>query len=220
MPIQLRLDDSVTGLDAVVFDCDGVLLETIPAKLQAYMDWMPPAHENLREVFRRHNLESFGTSRSLQLRYFYEELACREIDDDFLAFEVERFASICEPLCEAAPWAKGSREFVESCRQAGAATFVLSGTPQQDLDVMLEQRNAVELFNAIMGFPETKTGGLFRVLGEWGFDRSRTLFVGDAEKDASAAMEVGVPFVYRPSEADRPVTAIRTEARNLMDLLA
>ena len=37
MPLRLALDGVSTEIDAVVFDCDGVLLETIPAKLQAYM---------------------------------------------------------------------------------------------------------------------------------------------------------------------------------------
>ncbi len=207
-------------MDAVVFDCDGVLLETIPAKLRAYMDWLPPEHESHRERFRIHNLKSFGTSRSLQLRYFFEVLLGEEVSEEVLEEEVVRFAGICEPLCEAAPWAEGAREFVQSCREAGADTFVLSGTPQLELEAMLEQRGAMEMFRAVMGFPETKTGGLRRVAGQWGFVRERTLFVGDAEKDASAAAQVGVPFVYRPSEADRPESAVSTETRNLMDLLA
>ena len=59
---------------------------------------------------------------------------------------------------------------------------------------MLSQRDAMELFELVMGFPETKTGGLLRVVGEWGLLRQRILFVGDAEKDASAAAEVGVHF--------------------------
>ena len=219
MPVKLRLEGTVTEIDAVVFDCDGVLLETIPAKLQAYMDWVPPEHAAHREEFRAHNLKSFGKSRSLQLRYFYEELVGRVVSEAFLAGEVSRFAEICEPLCEAAPWAEGSHEFVEACREAGAATFVLSGTPQKELVAMLAQRDAMGLFQRVMGFPETKTGGLLRVVGEGGFSRERILFVGDAEKDASAAAEVGVHFVYRPSEADRPITEVRTEARNLVDLL-
>ena len=84
---------------------------------------------------------------------------------------------------------------------------------------MLRQRDAMELFELVMGFPETKTGGLLRIVGEWGLLRQRILFVGDAEKDASAAAEVGVHFAYRPSEADRPITKIINEARNLMQLL-
>ena len=220
MPIQLILSDSITELDAVVFDCDGVLLETIPAKLQAYMEWMPMEYESLREVFRSHNLKSFGQSRSVQLRYFYEKLARRSVSEDFLLHEVDRFASICEPLCKVAPWADGSREFVEACKAMDAHIFVLSGTPQRELDAMLNQRNAKRLFDGIYGFPITKTGGLKNILKQGGYKKDRVLFIGDAEKDASAAMQVGVNFVYRPSEADRPVSIVQTETKNLMTLVA
>ena len=51
MPLRLALDGVSTEIDAVVFDCDGVLLETIPAKLQACMDWLPAEHEALKKRF-------------------------------------------------------------------------------------------------------------------------------------------------------------------------
>ena len=82
MSFRLALDGISTEIDAVVFDCDGVLLETIPAKLQAYVNWLPSTRHSAKR-FREHNLKSFGTSRSLQLRYFYEDLLGQEVSDSF-----------------------------------------------------------------------------------------------------------------------------------------
>lgn len=207
-------------IDAVVFDCDGVLLETIPAKLQAYMDWLPEQHEALRDVYAAHNRKSFGQSRSLQIQYFYEELVgMNPLTEEFIKEEVERFAAICEPLCEAAPWAEGAKEFIQACNDGGSSTYVLSGTPQAELDVMLKQRDAMEMFNGVMGYQITKEQGLERVRDELGIHPERMLFVGDAQRDAEAALAIGTHFVYRPSEANRPTVDIVNEAVNLLDLL-
>lgn len=207
-------------IDAVVFDCDGVLLETIPAKLQAYMDWLPEQYEALREVYAAHNRKSFGQSRSLQIQYFYEKLVgMNPVTKEFIEEEVERFAAICEPLCEAAPWAEGAKEFIQACRDAGSSTYVLSGTPQLELEVMLKQRMAMGLFDDVMGYPITKEQGLEKVRDNLGIDPCRILFVGDAQRDAEAALAVGTHFVYRPSEANRPTVDIVNEEVNLLDLL-
>jgi len=228
MPIRLNLKKPATPapvengveLDAVVFDCDGVLLETISAKLQAYVDWILEEHTSLQPTFSEHNRRSFGQSRWVQIRYFYEELVKMEsVSDVFIESEVQRFTEICEPLCEAAEWAEGARDFVLACNEAGSRTFVLSGTPQEELEGMLQQRDAMELFDGVMGFPITKEEGLERVVQEHGFRPERILFVGDAQRDAEAAQAVGTHFVYRPSEADRPTCPIWNETVNLLELL-
>ena len=72
MPLHLALDGVTTEIDAVVFDCDGVLLETIPAKLK--LIWTGYQQSTRHTKHSEHNLKSFGTSRSLQLRYFWELL--------------------------------------------------------------------------------------------------------------------------------------------------
>ena len=228
MAIRLKLNDPEVGgslpgglaTDVVVFDCDGVLLETIQAKLQAYMDWMPQEHESLKETFAAHNRKSFGQSRGIQIRYLFEQLAGEgEVSDAFLDSEVERFSAICEPLCEAAPWAEGAQEFVDACKRAGSRTVVLSGTPQEELEGMLRQREAMGLFDWVMGFPITKEEGLQMVLEKYGVPANRILFIGDAQRDAEAAQAIGAHFVYRPSEADRPVCPIVNEAVDLRSLL-
>lgn len=219
MPIELKLGGNVETLDAVVYDCDGVLLETIPAKLRAYMEWLPLVYEALRGDFAAYNQRSFGLSRVVQIEHFYCKLVGQTVSEEFIESEVDRFKCICEPLCETAPWVEGSKEFVEVCNRAGCDSFVLSGTPQFELEAMLRQRNAIGLFKEIYGFPETKKGGLARILRKSAHSPGKVLFVGDAEADAAAAKALGVHFVYRPSEADHPQTPILTEAPSLLELL-
>lgn len=217
--MDLRIENSVREIDLVVFDCDGVLLETMPAKIEAFRRWVPEAHADRREDFMKIVMAGFGTARTHHIRSFYEQILRQSVSDAFLELEVARFTEICEPLCASAGWRPGSLEFVQCCLAAGAPRYVLSGTPQAPLEAMLEANGTAGLFDVIIGSPPAKPESLARILSETGTVPERCVFVGDAEADRAAAEKVGAHFVYFPSEADRPTGAIKTEVTDLRQLI-
>lgn len=216
--MQLVLDGAPVAIDLVVFDCDGVLLDTMPAKIEAFRSWVPERHAGLRDAFMDYIMHGFGYSRIVHVAHFYRELVGVEPEPAFVEAEVARFAEICEPMCARVPWRTGAREFVEACRAAGVRRYVLSGTPQAPLESMLASTGGRELFDVIIGSPPQKPESLARILAETGVAAERTVFVGDANADQEAALHVGAHFVYVPSEAERPQAPIVTETSDLRSL--
>lgn len=151
--MKLLLAGSVTEIDLIVFDCDGVLLDTMPAKIEAFRTWVPEKHADLRDAFMEYIMTGFGFSRMYHIEHFYNQLVGQSTDPTFIHAEVDRFSSICEPLVAAAPWRTGSREFVQRCIEAGIKRYVLSGTPQQPLEEMLASSGGDQLFDVIIGAP-------------------------------------------------------------------
>ncbi len=217
--MDLRIAASLVPVELIVFDCDGVLLDSMPAKIQAFRDWVPEKHASHREAFMEVVMAGFGRSRTHHVRTFYAEILGQDVSEDFLVQEVARFTEICEPLCASAPWRTGSIEFVRACREAGIPRYVLSGTPQQALDDMLAAAGGAELFDVIIGSPPAKPESLSRILEETGVAAERTVFVGDANADQEAALYVGAHFVYFPSEANRPKAQTPTVVGDLRELL-
>jgi len=217
--MDLKLSASLRPVDLIVFDCDGVLLDTMSAKIEAFRSWVPEAHAALRGAFMDYIMGSFGRSRTYHVEYFYRELLGASPDQSFLDAEVARFTEICEPLCAAAPWKAGSKEFVKACLKAEALRYVLSGTPQKPLEEMLASTNAAGLFDVIIGSPPGKPESMERILKETGVAAERAVFIGDANADQEAALHVGAHFVYIPSEAERPMAPIETEVNDLRELL-
>ncbi len=217
--MDLLLENSEKPIDLLVFDCDGVLLESMAAKIEAFRQWVPEAHAAHSEAFMEVVMAGFGKARTHHIRTFYEQILGRSPDEAFLEEEVARFTEICEPLCSNVPWRVGSREFVLTCREAGIPRYVLSGTPQAPLEAMLESTGAAELFDVIIGSPPAKPESLARILTETGTPAHRCVFVGDAEADRAAAAHVGAHFVYFPSAANRPLGAVATEVTDLRQLL-
>lgn len=207
-------------IDLLVFDCDGVLLDTMEAKIGAFRAWIPEAYaESHGSAFMERVMHGFGTSRQRHIQRFYEDIVKIEVDAAFLEAEVARFTDICEPRCANAQWRTGSKEFVQACREAGIRRYVLSGTPQASLEAMLESSGGNELFDVIIGSPPAKPESMDRILAETHTPGHRTVFVGDAHADYLAAVHVGAHFVYFPSEAPAPEGELLTTVRDLREIL-
>ncbi len=206
-------------MDLVVFDCDGVLLDSMQAKVEAFRAWIPEAHLDQAEAFMHVVMHSFGKSRTWQVQNFYRNLLKADVDQVFLDAEVARFTDICEPMCESAGWRVGSKQFVQACIDAGVMRYVLSGVPQEPLEAMLRSNGGAGLFDVIIGSPPAKPESMERILKETGVSAERTVFVGDANADQVAALHVGAHFVYFPSLAARPEAPVQTEVENLLQLL-
>lgn len=206
-------------IDLIVFDCDGVLLNTMPAKIEAFRDWVPQIYAEHTQAFMEMIMHGFGRSRQRHIEAFYREIVGTRPDPGFLKAEVERFTVLCEPMCARADWRVGSKEFVTCCVEAVVRRYVLSGTPQKPLEEMLRSNGGSELFDRIIGSPPAKPESMERILAETGIAPERTVFIGDAEADRLAAVHVGAHFVYFPSEAARPKGAIATQVSDLRELL-
>jgi phosphoglycolate phosphatase-like HAD superfamily hydrolase len=215
----LKIANSEQPIDLIVFDCDGVLLDSMPAKIESFRQWVPALHADKRTAFMNRVMDGFGQSRTRHIRTFYETIVGQAVTEDFLEAEVARFAGICEPLCASAPWREGSKEFVQSCRATGIPLYVLSGTPQKPLEAMLESAGGMPLFDVIIGSPPGKPESLREILAKTGVPASRTVFVGDANADQEAALHVGAHFVYFPSEANPPFAPTPTVVGDLRELL-
>ena len=210
---------STAPIDLIVFDSDGVLRGSMPAKIQSFRQWVPEEYAGRGEEFMEIVMAGFGKSRTYHIRSFYETLLGQAVSDEFLYAEVLRFTEICEPLCATAPWREGSKEFVRACIDAGIPRFVLSGTPQKPLESMLESTGGTPLFDVIIGSPPSKPESLTRILQDTGVPAERVVFVGDANADQEAALHVGAHFVYFPSEANPPHAETPTVVSDLRELL-
>ena len=217
--MDLILAGSRKPIDLIVFDCDGVLLDSMPRKIESFRQWVPEAYADKCEAFMEIVMAGFGKARLYHIRSFYETILGETVSDAFLEAEVARFTDICEPLCATAPWRQGSKQFVEACCDAEILRYVLSGTPQKPLEDMLEATGGTPFFDVIIGSPPAKPESLSRILREVEVPAERTVFVGDANADQEAALHVGAHFVYFPSEANQPLAPTPTVVNDLRELL-
>jgi phosphoglycolate phosphatase-like HAD superfamily hydrolase len=83
--------------------------------------------------------------------------------------------------------------------------FIVSGTPQDELESIIRRREMDQYFCEVLGSPKSKETLLEGALSRLKLFPEETVFVGDAETDWSAAKKLGVAFLWRRVPSDSPL---------------
>lgn len=190
-------------LRAIAFDFDGVLVESVDVKTRAFARlFAGEAPEVVRRILAYH-LQNGGTSRFEKFRVIYREILGRPLPEDRFRQLCEEFATLVVDEIVAAPWVEGAREFLMRSR-GRYAFFVVSGTPEAELNDIVRRRAMDGLFEEVLGAPRTKEVLLRDVMMRYRLGPRELVFVGDSETDWAAARATGVPFIWRRASETVP----------------
>lgn len=179
---------------AVVFDFDGVIVDSNPIKVAAlaelYRGHGAAFGAEIAAYYHRHA----GVSRDRMFQHIEEVLLGRPVAPDRIAALSRRFGELVEDAVTACPPIAGALEFVR--RHTGAVRLsVASGTPEEELRRIVERRGWTPLFAAVRGSPMHKADVVAEILRTQDLAPAQTVMVGDALTDLESAQRNGLPFV-------------------------
>jgi phosphoglycolate phosphatase-like HAD superfamily hydrolase len=183
-------------VSALVFDCDGIILESTDIKSRAFFALAEPFGPEAQHRFRKYHEEHAGVSRFNKFAWLYETVVGREIS----AVESEelgrRFTQLCREEVLAAPFVPGFQALLDRWH-GRVPLFVASGTPHQELAEILEARGVAGKFHGVYGTPPAKAALLRRLIADHSLDPASTVMIGDGETDYEAARQAGTLFFGR-----------------------
>ena len=188
---------------AIIFDFDGVVVESGEIKTQAFANlYQEYGEEVMVEVAKYHVLNG-GMSRYQKFRYFQETL----LEKPPLTAEEERqldqrFSElVVEAVIASAP-VPGAAELIQ--REAGRIPlFVASGTPETELNTIVVRRGLGSYFTAVRGSPTPKQKLIADILTTHRLLPERVLMIGDALIDYQSAMVNNIAFIGRVRPGDQ-----------------
>ena len=201
----------------VVFDCDGVLLDSNRLKIEIFAETLRAAgfSEVDATAFGRHVAANFGTSRYKLFEQFLARADLVRRPDVTVAELAESYgARLYDQYvrCAATP---GMNELLDALKARGIVMLVVSGSDQSELRRLMAERGLAAYFAAVYGSPTSKTQHLEAIAAEYGLSQAPRdlVFVGDAEADLKAAEAVGARFIYMDSfsTAQAKMRALRDE---------
>ena len=180
----------------IVFDCDGVILNSNQIKSQAFysasLSWGPEAASALLS----YHLNNGGISRYEKFRYFFDTIipSCSSFDQgrdlstmlDLYSTQVSNSLLNCEMT--------RSLPYLRSCT-AGSKWVVASGSDQSELRTVFQKRRISHFFDAgIFGSPDDKITIVSNLISKDDF--AQTLFFGDSLYDYKVAKHYGMDFLF------------------------
>lgn len=185
------------GLDdyaSLVFDCDGVVLDSNRVKTEAFRQAALPYGEAAAEALVAHHVARGGVSRYKKFAHFLDAIVPAGADGPGLEDLLDRYAAFVRDglrSCAVTPDLERLRDATPKARW-----FIVSGGDQSELREVFAARGLDTLFDGgVFGSPDSKDEILAREIGA-GRMPEPGLFLGDSVYDHTAASHAGLDFVF------------------------
>jgi len=182
--------------DAIIFDFDGVLAESVDVKTRAFEALYAEYGDRIVEQVRDYHLQHGGISRFEKFRYYHEVLLGKTLTKDEENQLGDRFSQYVEDAVVESVYVAGAYNFLENYYQS-IPLFVASGTPDVELKRIVSRRNMAHYFISVHGSPAKKGDIIQDILTKHSFNPDHVLMIGDAIADYEGAIAAGIKFMGR-----------------------
>lgn len=188
---------SLAAYETVVFDCDGVILDSNRLKTDAFRLAALPYGTAAADALVRHHVSTGGISRYVKFRHFLDEIvpqhAAGQKGPDHAEL-LEDYAHHVQTGLTHCAVAQGLMEL--RAARPDQRWLIVSGGSQAELRKVFAERGLADMFgHGIFGSPDTKDEILAREKAA-GTIAGRTVFLGDSTYDHRAATAAGLDFVF------------------------
>ena len=203
-------------IKAVIFDLDGVIIESAGIKTRAFETLFADYPDRLPEIISYHQKQA-GISRYIKFRYFYEKILGKKLSAQEETKLGERFSQIVVSQILEAPFVAGAIKFLSQNKNR-YHFFIASGTPEAELQYIVSHRQLDKFFVEIHGAPKDKTDIIKDILDKYALQRKDAVFIGDAESDRVAAERAGILFIARLTGENHQLKDCQWKVKDFTDL--
>lgn len=191
--------NNLTKYKTLIFDCDGVILNSNQVKTDAFYNAARPYGKALADKLVDYHVNHGGISRYAKFEYFLKNIIPEDIlDKDTFNSQLKVLLTSYAQLvhqglleCEIAPGLKELRDLTLDTKW-----LIVSGGDQAELNEIFSKRELSHLFDGgIYGSPDTKDEILSREIKN-GNITEPALFLGDSKYDYEAATTANLDFVF------------------------
>lgn len=180
----------------VVFDLDGVIVETHLVKYRAMLSLFGDQTDQ-QDAIARYILANGGVSRRIKLAYLLKNHVCTEPTEALLSDYLQRYAARLAHELATAPMVPGVEPFIA---RYPAARYVCSSAPEAEVHDQITRRSLARHFAAVYGSDTPKSTALRAIAAT--HPGQPIVFFGDSVGDWEAARQAGVAFVGVTRERD------------------
>lgn len=184
----------------VVFDFDGVVLESFQVKTVAFYRLLLPWGEEAARRAVAHHTANGGISRFVKIPLYFREYAGVALSDTEVDEQCLRYSTLVEDAVIQSPPVPGVVQFLTAQLELQRPCAVLTGTPQPEMVRILDALDYSRFFTAVYGSPADKYTLFGRLFDEQNLAAEQLLFFGDSINDWEPAQKHGVPFIGRAAD--------------------
>jgi len=201
----MRSKPTYNKLKNIIFDFDGVILDSLDCKTEAFYQMYLPHGEDIANKVKQYHILNGGVSRFEKFKtwhkqYLNVELSAKEIQD--LANQFSDL--VMENVINSKP-IPGAIEFIKRYSK-DFNFFIISGTPDDEIKKICEAIGIASQFKEILGSPKNKKTWCNELKTKYDeLKNENTIFLGDALSDFEAAQDNNFFFALRSAEYNESI---------------
>ena len=186
----------ITKYKTIVFDCDGVVLNSNVVKTEAYFRTAKNlgATDVEAQALVDYHVNLGGISRYHKFDYYIREILHQPVTDKAIQALLDEFSKELEVGLMQCDLAKGIFDLRTATQSAN--WMILSGGDQQEIRTLFAKRKIDHMFDGgLFGSPDNKDEVLAREKSSANI-QFPALFLGDSKYDFEAADRAGLDFIF------------------------
>ena len=180
---------------AYIFDFDGVIKDSVKVKSEAFVQLYALEGKEFQQKVEEYHLSNGGISRYVKFKVWNEWLG-RSTSEQAIEELAKKFAQLVVDNVVGSPFVVGALEALKSASE-NALTFIATGTPDNEINLILNQLELRGFFREVYGSSRQKSTIVNDILERFHLTPPEVLFIGDAQTDYKAALDTGLDFYLR-----------------------
>jgi HAD superfamily hydrolase (TIGR01549 family) len=180
----------------IFWDFDGVIKESVEVKTNAFRELFRLNGQVVMEKITIHHINNGGMSRFKKIP-IYLSYAGIQSTEEIVTEYCNRFAETVENAVINCDWVPGVKDILEKKSNSKQRYVLVTATPQDEIERILERLNIINVFSDIFGAPMSKSDAINMCLNFYGVNAKETIMIGDSKADYEASQKSGTNFLLR-----------------------
>jgi HAD superfamily hydrolase (TIGR01549 family) len=178
----------------IIFDFDGVILDSIPVKTEAFRKLFKDFPADKVEELIIYHIHNGGKSRYKKIEYFFDELLNWPVSKETIKKYATKYSELTKQelankkylIDDSIAWIKENYKNYN--------LHIASGADENDLKYICDKLEISKYFISINGSPKIKSEIVKDILENYNYKREETILIGDSINDYEAAKDNKVKF--------------------------
>ncbi|HEG0589757.1 TPA: HAD family hydrolase [Campylobacter coli] len=203
----------------ILWDFDGVIIDSSAIRDYGFREIFKNFDKALVEKLIEYHSINGGLSRFHKIRYFFNEILKKDIDDKEVKAYADKFSLIMrEELVKNKYLILDSVNFIKE-NYKKYNFHIVSGSEHNELNFLCQKLQISHYFHSINGSPTPKIELVKNLLIKENYKKSETILIGDSINDYEAAKESNIAFYGYNNQQLKDVSKEYIERFDCMSML-
>jgi HAD superfamily hydrolase (TIGR01549 family) len=178
----------------IIFDFDGVILDSIPVKTEAFRRLFEKFNKEKTDELIEYHLLNGGKSRYLKIKYFFNTILNKKVTEKEILAYANKYSELTkEELSKPKYLIYDTLDFIKNNYQK-YNMHIASGADENDLKYICKELDLEKYFLSISGSPKIKSEIVKVILFSNQYEKKETILIGDSINDYEASVVNSIDF--------------------------